>query len=125
MIGNGRHCLDCGEAFTRGREPAASRPLLRLPPSRVVPGVAVTLYGSVCGRCAGVTPESHAEAAQEGAHGAQASRPACAMPPEARALVRCTDCQHAAGLPYGRLCPVGKRHATGHRRNCQHFEPGT
>jgi len=46
--------MDCGQPFTRGREPAASRPLRRLPPSRVVPAVAVTLYGSVCGPCAEV-----------------------------------------------------------------------
>lgn len=125
MTASTRHCLDCGAPFNRDRAPAASRPLRRLPPSRVVPAVAVTFYGSVCGLCAGVTPESRAEAAQEGAHGAQATRPAVAMPPEARALVRCTDCRHAAGLPYGRHCPVGKRHANGYRRTCPHFKPGT
>ena len=76
-----RHCMDCGQPFTRGREPAASRPLRRLPPSRVMPAVAVTLYGSVCGPCAEVTPESPAEAAQEGARDAQAPKPADAMPP--------------------------------------------
>jgi len=69
-----KHCLDCGEPFEAGRAPAASRPLRRLPPSRVAPDVAVTLYGGICGPC--VTAESRAQAAPEGAGGAQAPNPA-------------------------------------------------
>jgi len=111
-----KHCLDCGETFEAGRAPAASRPLRRLPSARVAPAVAVTLYGGICRSCAGVTPESPPQAAQEAA--------GRAMTDHARQWVHCTDSRHAASLPRGRYCPIGKHHVAGYRRTCQHFEPG-
>jgi len=112
-------CLECGQPFDRERVPVMARPLSRMPGSRLVPAVSVTLYGSVCGPCAGVAPESPPQAAQEAAGEAMTPKPADAP----RQLVRCTDCRHAAGLPYGRYCPTGKRHANGYPRTCHHFEP--
>jgi len=105
-------CVGCGYLFRPDRPPAEHVPIKRMPDARAAPAVAVTLYGGLCAACADLHAESPAEAAQEG-------------PQDARARVRCTDCQHAAGFPNGRLCPMGKRHANGYRRTCPHFEPAT
>lgn len=82
--------------FAEGRParvPVMARPLACMPRLRLVPAVAITFFGSVCGPCAGVAPESPPQAAQEAAGDAQAPKPA----QHSRQRVRCTECRHAAG----------------------------